>query len=321
MSDVYYVLNTTIEIVRVGSDKFNFVTPEGSFAVRDASGLTLEIITAAQNSINIDEFIYNLSDRFLVPAIEATIKALVDKKILLPSDRVQALDPAIIMQSYQARQTHLDKMIRYDMPDPGLWQIFVAGDGVLAHSLKSAVADLGMQVHPYDEEKPDEIGRTSLIVAASDGENFEPLRVINRQTIALAVPTLYIWLDRHVVRCGPLTHPHATACFECYYHRLRSTRRFITEFDARADGVIASPQPSRVSLHWAVAVATSQIVGFIAGTQRDAHLSPIREINTLRSEIRTSHLLRLPRCPVCGLASTEVRPPEEVFQHAVVRRV
>ncbi len=321
MSGVHYILNTTIEIVRVGADKFNFVTPEGSFAVRDASGLTLEIVSTAHNPINVDEFIYNLSDRFLVPAIEATLKALVEKKILLPTDRAKDLDPALIMQSYQARQTHLDKTMRFDMPDPTAWQIFVAGEGALAHSLTAAVTDLGIDARPYDDEKRAAIGPASLIVAAADAEDFELLRHINRRAVSLDVPVLSLWLDRHVVRCGPLTHPHATACFECYYHRVRSTRRFTAEFDARAEGVIASPKPSRVSLHWAVAVATSQIVGFVAGTLRDSHLSPMREINTLRSEIRTSTLLRLPRCPVCGVANTEARPPEEVFHHALVRRV
>ena len=314
-----YALNPALEVIKISENKLNFIFPQNSFSLFDASGVTIEIVNAAKTGLDVRGFVIETSNRFLAPIVEAAVETLAEKKVLVDAESVSKIDSSLYFIQLPIVG---NKLAPEEVSNPANWQIFIHGDNALADALGDAAKKFGARVTKADDTTAFQSTPLSIVIGAAQNENIEPFRKLNRRAIDASIPALYVWLDRHIVRCGPLVLPRATACYECYFHRVRASRRFVAEFDARCTGnsTVTAPRPSQLSLQWASAVTLSQVLGYMTGVSQDLHLGALREIDTLRSEVRASHLLRLPRCSVCGTGSSQRAPLAETFQHALMRQ-
>lgn len=146
---------------------------------------------------------------------------------------------------------------------------------------------------------------TTLLIACSDYSDHALFRYINEIAIDADISSLFVNIDAHIAKCGPVVIPRANACYECYFHRLNSTRIHIEEFQAasQTSHIVCQPTPNFLTLHWAISAALTKILALISGLDLDLHLAPMQEINVFNGELVNSKLLKIPRCPVCGTAN------------------
>lgn len=313
-----YIINPALETTALDELTVNVISPLDRFTVRDESGLTTALFRAAAQELDVDAFIEQHSTQHLAFAIEAAVSAMAEKEILLPADDCKPLDSFFRMLEYGRSRSGppLGELPKFDQPEK--WLIAVAGTGSLADKFKTSLRALGFSVETFDAGKIGDDRRPNLVVACADYEDFRSFRLINRATIAARLPAYYISIDRQIVRAGPLVIPHQTACMECFFHRVASTRRYPAEFIARAEegNLLSTLQPSRIALDTA-ATAIDRILFFATGMATDLHLTPVREHDIMRGTSRTSNLLRLPRCPVCSAVAK--RPAVQIYSEVVAQ--
>lgn len=311
----HYKLSKCVDVVRLNDSSLNFATPTGSFTVRDDTGLICEIVKACVDGTDAAAFLEH-NPHFSASFAETAFKILAEKKIIAQSpDRPNCVT---IMQQHHMLQSPVENIA------PAIRELYVVGSGLLADTITAHLQRLEMDVDVCANPKlhDDIAGASRLVIACCDRETVTTFLDINRQCVSADVPALYVWLDHFTARCGPLVLPRATACYECYYHKLRASRRHVPEFDARASGnrLIAAADPNALALQWAVAATLTQVVNFLAGTLYDTHLSPFKEIDAARGNVHDSSITKIPRCPACGAAPSK-RPLAEVYQHAIVWKV
>lgn len=305
-----YIINPELDIIRVNENSFNFRTITSSYSLQDDSGLIALILSDVTGSLDTSTLMARCTERFALPQVEATLAIMKEKHILIEADTAFTLDHSLLYR--HSSESPNDSALSD-------WLIVTSGTGILANTLHQGLASFGFTIQSLDAvDLRTQKSNKTLLLATADHEHFSAFRQLNKQAIEAGLPALYVWLDRLTIRCGPLVYPQSTACFECYYHRVRSSRRFVSEFDAMAENQRLQPDalPSLLSVHWAVAAAMSQIVCHIGELGKEAHLSPVKEGSVLKSTIETSYVLRLPRCAVCG--SARHRPPVATFQSALL---
>jgi bacteriocin biosynthesis cyclodehydratase domain-containing protein len=206
---------------------------------------------------------------------------------------------------------------------PENWIVVLAGQGQLANAMLKSLTETGIQVNRVGAEGQISTyaDKRAMMLVCSDDEDFSMFRKMNSVAVEAGMPSLFLGIDWSTVQCGPLVIPKATACYECFYHRVRSTRKFAAEFDVRSnpDNFVYRAIPSKLAIQWAVAEGARIVLQYLSGTLENMHQSTFSEIGIFDGNIGRSAVLRLPRCPVCGVANT-ARPVGTVYQHALMRR-
>ncbi|MDK2123271.1 TOMM precursor leader peptide-binding protein [Parachitinimonas caeni] len=316
-------LSPLAEVTQLGDDKIALSVVGRRFTVEDRAGMIKSILEHAQDGIVLDQLTSTLSAVFPASAVEAAVKSLAQTKVLVSHDARSRGDAT---HQHLAHRREADGQIGVDPAstmDSSTWMVALAGKGALADALAQALIDMDVPVTRLsaDTTLPAFPDRRCMLVACADYENFAQSRQLNQQAIAHNMTSLYLGIDWTTVQCGPLVIPKATACYECYFHRVRATRRFVAEFDSRAvaDNVLYHALPSKLAIQWAVAEASRMVMRYLSGTLENLHLGQFCEIDSFSGEVQRSLVLRLPRCPVCGTANTG-RPVGTAFLHAQLRR-
>lgn len=325
MNDSLYV-SPLAEITTLGDDKIAMSVVGRRFTVEDKVGMLKGILDQAGQGVQLAALTAALADSFPPEAVEAAVTALVNARVLVRDDARAGGDAT--HQHLQHRR-ELDALIPRDqlaVYDRANWLLVLAGEGACADALADALAQLNvpMQRIARDGALPpaDAIGdKRALLLVCSDFEDFASFRAMNAKAVERGLASLYLGIDWSTVQCGPLVMPKATACYECYFHRVRSTRKFVAEFDVRSkpENILYHALPSKLAIQFGVAEASRLVLQYLSGTLDNLQHSVFSEIDSLSGETQRSRILRLPRCACCGNAST-ARPVGAVFQQSLLRR-
>lgn len=325
MNESLYV-SPLAEITTLGEDKIAMSVVGRRFTVEDKVGMLKSILDQAGQGVQLAALTAAMADSFPPEAVEAAVTALVNARVLVRDDARAGGDAT--HQHLQHRR-ELDALIPRDQLaayDRANWLLVLAGDGACADALAEALAQMNVPLRRIgrDGELPpaDAIGdQRALLLVCSDFEDFASFRAMNAKAVERGMASLYLGIDWSTVQCGPLVMPKATACYECYFHRVRSTRKFVAEFDVRSkpENILYHALPSKLAIQFGVAEASRLVLQYLSGTLDDLHHSVFSEIDSLSGETHRSRILRLPRCACCGNAST-ARPVGTVFQQSLLRR-
>ena len=139
------------------------------------------------------------------------------------------------------------------------------------------------------------------------------LRDANRELLQAGLPALYACVTGRGIRIGPAVIPGQTACYECFYQRLRNGMTFLDEFDAfvahqhrLAQGDLNPPPGLAASMGGAlVALQAAKLHMRIAN---DDVVAQVVELELSPLELRSGEVLRLPRCGLCGAGRRNQQP-------------
>ena len=159
--------------------------------------------------------------------------------------------------------------------------------------------------------------RGLIAVVCSDCEDHKMMRDANRELLQAGLRALYACVTTRGLRIGPTVIPGQTACYECFYQRLRNGMEFLDEFDAfaahqhrLAQGDLSPPPALAASMGGAlVALQTAKLHMRIAD---DVVVAQIVELQLSPLELRSGEALRLPRCGLCG-ANGRDRKPQAIY--------
>lgn len=311
------------EITTLGDDRIAMSVVGRRFTVDDKVGILRAILARAAQGVRMSELAAALGDSFPPEAVTVAVEALVKARVLVARDGRATGDATYEHLDYRRELSALVQPA--DMPayERTNWAVMLAGEGACADALADALAQLDVPLERIaaGAALPDTGAKRALLLVCADYEDFATFRALNAQAVAHGVAALYLGIDWSTVQCGPLVLPRATACYECYYHRVRGTRKFVAEFDARSQSgnILFHALPSKLAVQFGVAEAARMALQYLSGTLESPHLSVFSEIDSHSGEIRRSRILRLPRCKCCGSAST-ARPVGSVFQQALLRR-
>ena len=111
------------------------------------------------------------------------------------------------------------------------------------------------------------------------------------------------------MECGPLVIPRATACYRCYTTRrtalLTPLERVWVERAEPAGAPAVPPGLEMLAL---------DAVKFLARLDEPVLQGRLWRFSLQTGETRVHPILRLPRCPECGVA--EERPPVKIWDDA-----
>ncbi|MGN6363798.1 TOMM precursor leader peptide-binding protein [Asticcacaulis taihuensis] len=280
MADDKLRIDPAVDVVG-GPDRIRFITPRGGFALRDPNGLAQAITNKCRQGDAPDDIISACTEDTERAATKELLGFLQTRNILgLETAQDQSGDISKAWLRHYATSR--------DTPIPA---VEVRGAGRLAQSLKDKLAVAGM---------PQAINRTpTCVVAAFDTPQLNTLRQINLDALNNQVAFLPVWLERSTVRWGPMTLPGATGCLECLLHRRHNNER-------RADPVEAMDLPelsvSPLLCEFAAMLAVGEIQRWALDAYVDTDLGVAWHFDWLTMQMSGSRVLRLPRCPACGLS-------------------
>jgi bacteriocin biosynthesis cyclodehydratase domain-containing protein len=315
------------EVTAVDEAKIALSVMGRRFTVEDPMGMLKRLLALAEQGVSHDAAVAALEEEFPAEAVTAAIKALTDTKVLVKrNDRVIG-DATHYQLQHKREMEGLVPPAQAAAHAPSNWVLALAGQGACADAVAASMQQLGIRVERLEENAeipaniPDYGQQKALLLVCADFENFGLFRQLNQRALARGIPSLYLGMDWSTVQCGPLVIPKASACYECYFSRVRGTRKFVAEFDVRSkrENILYHALPSKLAVQYGVAEASRMILHYLSGTLDNLHLSLFAEIDSQSGDIHRSRVLRLPRCPACGTANT-ARPVGSVFQQALLRR-
>jgi bacteriocin biosynthesis cyclodehydratase domain-containing protein len=321
MSECLY-LSPLAEVTAQGEDKIAISVVGRRFTVEDRVGILKSILADAAHGVTLRQLLDDRAESFPPEAVEAAVNALVEAKVLLKQDG-RSGDSTFHHLQHRREQDGMSGPAQRPLYDKSNWLLALAGSGACADALAASLAELGVPLQRLGAEDalPELDSRRALLLTASDFDDIALFRAMNAKAVAAGWPALFVGIDWNSVHCGPLVLPKATGCYECYFHRVRATRKFVAEFDMRSQSgnILFHALPSRLAVQFGVAEASRLALQFLSGTLEGLQQSVFSEIDSGSGEIVRSRVLRLPRCQVCGSAST-ARPVGSVFQQALLRR-
>jgi bacteriocin biosynthesis cyclodehydratase domain-containing protein len=305
--DKYYV-SPGLQVVRIDESRLSLNLYGRRFTLKDETGLIEAIFeSAVPDGFTVPQLLENFPGAWPSEVVDTVMQSLCKSNFLHTSDR---RTPPLATMDFLAHSANLaDKVVSGFGKNLSFqeWSVLVAGEGDVAAGLGAAFDALQVAWAPIGmhESVPEERRHATLLVVCSDSMDHSLFRKWNRFAVAQDVTSIYASVDAHIARCGPVVVPKANACYECYFHRVSSTRTHIEEFEAASDSdnVICQPTPNVLSIHWGISAALTKILAILSGLGMDLHLSPLQEVNVFSGEVSNSKLLKIPRCPVCGTAN------------------
>jgi len=151
-----------------------------------------------------------------------------------------------------------------------------------------------------------------LTVLALEEHNLQLAHLLNRVCLKANKPWMIASTDGNLGLAGPLFLPRETACYNCYAALAEAAtisremgRRIRQQVIARGAGSFFPGLPVFADI--VAGYATLAAVHFLLGKQ--AFLTGrVLTVNFDRMLVQIEDVLRLPRCPVCGLEKSIYRP-------------
>ncbi|MFC4158914.1 TOMM precursor leader peptide-binding protein [Chitinimonas lacunae] len=187
--------------------------------------------------------------------------------------------------------------------------------GLLSQTVAAQLRALGFQVQEGGELPADASNLIRLV--CSDHDDHRSALEQNKLALDARHPVLFAALTDSHARIGPFVLPGETPCFACYHHRLRSNLRFPEEFDHFV-GVASEGQskqaiePSKIYAQAAASYLCTELLKFVHKTTHLSLLGRVMEVDLLGYQSTISSVLKLPRCPVCGVGRAHLSPSRAV---------
>jgi len=316
-----YRLHPGISIVPLGTDKFQLRGPNVSLTVEDADG---SVRSALEGPIGPEE----LEDR---PGTEdAKVKRIAfhlnRRGMLVADERAQLLGKAadnalvtldlVTCQHDGAGRTAEPMLLRN-------CRVQMVGSGRLAQAARSELMRLGVELRaeaapmqPLVSSAPAN-ERGLIAVVCGDCEDHKMMRDANRELLQAGLPALYACVTSRGIRIGPAVIPGQSACYECFYQRLRNGMEFLDEFDAftahqhrLAQGNLSPPPALAASMGGALVALQAAKLHMRVGN--DDVVAQVVELQLSPLELRSGEALRLPRCGLCGTNGRD-RKPQAIY--------
>ena len=147
-----------------------------------------------------------------------------------------------------------------------------------------------------------------LIVAAPAAEEVEQLAGVNEQCLRDETPWLVLLpTDGRFAAVGPLYVPGQTACHACYLLRRGATSGYEADFPLLAGRPVRAPMPVAAS---AITAGLAALICLRWLGARDPTLPGVLHAVELQGALASTRhrVLRVPRCPACGVASPLPNP-------------
>jgi len=188
-------------------------------------------------------------------------------------------------------------------------KILLFGEGCLFDSLNEELEERNIEVINNPKKLIKE--KDCIAVVVSDNPNYPFLRELNKKMAKVKIPTLFSYFEDTSFFMGPFVIYEKTPCFECYYHRLRSTVQFRNEFDSivclnelQSDKKLSLKRFSKIGSFFIF----NEVVKYLNNSIQISVLGQSVELNPIQFEIKKSKILKLPRCVSCGTVGTPVEP-------------
>jgi bacteriocin biosynthesis cyclodehydratase domain-containing protein len=199
-------------------------------------------------------------------------------------------------------------------------RVAVVGDGALGRAVGAALegAGVGGVVHlappAGDEDAPAGLLEADAAVAALDAGDPDTLARLNALALRLELPWIQLEARGFELRVGPFFLPGQTACWTCYESRLEANapgspeRRAVRAAQQRS----GAPQAPADDVTPGVAgtgaeICALEVVRFFAA--RVSEVAPelygaFADYSLLAHRAAPHRVLRLPRCPSCGVRAS-----------------
>jgi bacteriocin biosynthesis cyclodehydratase domain-containing protein len=301
------VLDPSIELIDLGDGRLQLFREKGALTVNDKDGDIRRLIGWCDGTRDEGEIRALMAKRR--PGGAELVQYLVQSRCLIPArpppksnllNQIHAAHLELAQVGFAQRQELAGRPLK----------IALSGKGEFAREALSVLEGLGHEIGLNLQAF--EAGAQDLVVALSDELDHATFRNLNSRAVKQGIPVIYGCIDRHLLRIGPVVIPGETACFECHHHRLRSHVKFLEEFDGRTEG--RRLRPIDLITPWLEArvgaVLLAMVVsGFAADNLTIGKSNEVLELDLLNITYERHHLLKLPRCPVCGPGRIELIQP------------
>jgi molybdopterin-synthase adenylyltransferase len=153
-----------------------------------------------------------------------------------------------------------------------------------------------------------EDGARVLLVYAPDRFDDGEAELVNSVALAQAVPVVFYRRTVWTVELGPLVIPRETACWVCQQRRRAGAR---PPWDTgAADGLYAASRPP---FPLAVDLLALEVLKHYTRLAPPVVRSHLWRIDVLRGTVELHPVLKLPRCPACGVHKH--RPSRRLWEH------
>jgi len=157
--------------------------------------------------------------------------------------------------------------------------------------------------------------KITLIVVCLDAFDPSFCEEVNEFAVTTEKPCLF--LRKNGVASGivgPLVVPFLTACFKCLDLRIKANLDFYDEYIAYENYLrkkrVNKDTPCLKSLDKVLAnLAIMEIIKYITGFESPTTFSRYLIVNQIDFSFETHDVLKLPRCPVCGIKEDSFRLP------------
>ena len=290
-------LDPAVTYACVPPDRIVFFTPVGKFTIMDKAGFVgrvLDCLSKQQPLEDVFKCIPEKADRELVR--EGVLGALKARRIVRESPAPRQADKGDDL---------LGAWLRFAGGGAEqIGSIGVFGDGPLGALFLQEVESLGLVACAAETVDP----KFDLIVLCQEYPDISRLRAVNKDAVACHVPFFPVTIDRHVVSLGPVIIPGATACMECMYHRAQMNAA--ESMEAHEDMFALATSTLVVKL--GAVLGAIEAARFLSGAIYDLDVASCVRHSVLTGKRSHSVVLKLPRCPVCGIGGGG-RPLADTF--------
>ncbi|MEH0295713.1 TOMM precursor leader peptide-binding protein [Agrobacterium sp. CCNWLW71] len=168
-----------------------------------------------------------------------------------------------------------------------------SGDPLIVDPLQQQFEDIGG--HVVASETAD------VWVFGSATNNQEEMLTFNRKLLQARKIGLVIVASGNEFRIGPAIEPHVTACEDCVRHRINAASRDPDKISLFGD-VSWGSRPSRAAVQAATAFGAA-LIAHLVFRREDAAYNRFYVGNVLKSAFKEHQVLKIPRCPSCGVTS------------------
>jgi bacteriocin biosynthesis cyclodehydratase domain-containing protein len=278
-----------------------------TFEGRAAAALLPRLLPLLDGTRTVED-VESALGRPVAPAIAKALALLAANRLLVdgehrPFDEDAVTAAASFAAAVTRQTTQADALAAI-----GQGRVCILGAGPNADEIGAQLRRMGVgRVHarPLDGDPGDE----TFVVAAPDRDEVATLSALN----AIAVERRIAWLqvlpfDGRLLVVGPLFVPGVSACRQCYSLRRAACSGYDDDFDIveRVPARAAAPAPLA-----SLSAALASLLALRWLTTRDPALPGRLYALEVGSVLRLSHdhVLRVPRCPVCGSPEQAVPSP------------
>jgi bacteriocin biosynthesis cyclodehydratase domain-containing protein len=293
------VLHPAVKVIPVRPEALNLRGPGVNLTFRDPAGEIETMLTSGRVGPSAE-----------LPQVCRTALATMRRHRLLVSteeaDRLTRLPDDHQLKSDLMRRRLTAVPPQDDQTVVDAMKIGILGEGRVADELHRQARDVGLEIVSSSESTPHggPQRHDTVMIVCDDLEDHQNFLEHNKRFVSEGTIATFSCACEDGARIGPFLYPGSTACYHCYFTRLRNGMEFIDNFDGFVSHQAAQTSASYPRPNLAAAAAATltllEIVNFFSKAPNLAGLGYLVELSFSPPRLRRTEVLRLPRCPVCG---------------------